>query len=198
MKTALLFIVLCFSLPSFGQNESIIHGFTATEFNGKVLLTWAIVQGETCNGVEILHSVDSVNFTPIGSIEGICGSTAASISYDFTDVDPIENEVNYYRLHLGGAGFSKIVSTEVLDLSGANFLLRPNPVVDFSELIFSNNTAATFELNVLSAQGKMVYEDQTNGELFVIDALDFDQGVYYFSIRKEGEAPKIKGKFIIY
>ena len=44
----------------------------------------------------------------------------------------------------------------------------------------------------------MIYEDQTNGELFVIDALDFDQGVYYFSIRKEGEAPKITGKFIIY
>lgn len=198
MKTTLIFLVLCFSLRSFGQNESIIHGFTATEFNGKVLLTWAIVQGETCNGVEILHSTDSVNFTQIGSIEGICGSTAASISYDFTDVDPIPNEINYYRLHLGGAGFSKIVSIEVLDLSGANYILRPNPIVDFSELIFSNNTAATFQLNILSAQGKTVYEDQTNGEFFVINANDFDQGVYYFSIQKESEAPKITGKFIVF
>lgn len=195
----LLFVTFfLFSLSSFAQNEDVIEGFTATEFNGKVLLTWSVKQGFTCNGVEILHSLDSVNFTQIGSIEGICGSTAESIAYDFTHLDPDKNVTNYYRLHLGGVGFSKIISTEVLDLAGTNYLLRPNPIVSHSELFFDNETAASYEFTVYTSQGVRVFTDQTNGELFLINRSDFNEGMYFFTINKEWEDPKITGKFLVF
>lgn len=197
MKTLASFILICFAFVSSAQNEDVIDGLTATEFNGKVLLTWSVKQGNTCNGVQILHSLDSVNFTQIGSIEGICGSSASSIAYDFTHLDPEKNAINYYRLQLGSIGFSWIVQAEVLDLAGTNYLLRPNPVTDFSELFFDNETATTHYLEVFGTDGHLAYETQTNGELFVLSSNEIDPGFYFFSIRKEGEMPKITGKFLV-
>jgi len=185
-------------LCSVGQNEDVIAGLSATEFNGKVLLTWSIKKGNTCNGVKVLHSLDSTNFAQIGSIEGICGSTAESISYDFTHLDPDKNAVNYYRLQLGGIGFSWIVNAEVLDLAGTNYVLRPNPVVGTSELFFDNGTNATFELKVFGLDGIPVHEAETNGELFLLDTQDFLPGFYHFVISKKGELPKIKGKLEVF
>lgn len=198
MKTVFTIFSVLLGFVSVAQNEDVIDGFTATEFNGKVLLTWSVKQGNTCNGVDILHSLDSVNFTKIGSIEGICGSTQASIAYDFTDLDPEKNVINYYRLQLGGIGYSKIVGAEVLDLAGSNFTIRPNPISDFSELIFDNETAATYKLTVFAPDGTIAYSDRTNGELFLLSRLDFDQGFYFFNIAKEGDKPKIAGKFMVY
>ena len=198
MKAFLTILFLLFSGVSVAQNEDVIESFTATEFNGKVLLTWSVKKGNTCNGVDILHLIDSVNFTKIGSIEGICGSSSASIPYDFTHLHPKKNAINYYRLSLGGVGFSKIVGAEVLDLSGANYQLRPNPVTDFSELFFANESAQLNVLNVYSSEGVNVYQTQTQGDLFLLDALDFDQGIYFFSVNQEGEDPKITGKFLVY
>ncbi|MGY8927636.1 MAG: hypothetical protein ACKVJC_10130, partial [Flavobacteriales bacterium] len=77
MKTASILLFMFIGFSSLSQNEDVISHFSATEFNGKVLLTFAITQGNTCNGVVILHSTDSVNFTQVESIEGICGSSQA-------------------------------------------------------------------------------------------------------------------------
>lgn len=198
MRSLIIFLGLIVPLCSLGQNEDVIEGLSATEFNGKVLLTWSVKQGNTCNGVQILHSLDSTNFTQIGSIEGICGSSSESISYDFTHLDPGKNAINYYRLHLGGVGFSWIVNAEVLDLAGTNYVLRPNPVVGFSELFFDNGTNATFELKVFGVDGELVHEAETNGELFILNSGDFIQGFYHFAISKKGELPKITGKLEVF
>ena len=110
MKYFFFFVLFIFSAPLSAQNEDVIEYLNASEFNGKVLLSWSIMQGNTCNGIQILHSTDSINFSQISSIEGICGSTQQSISYSFTDLSPEKNANNYYRLQLGGLGFSWIVS----------------------------------------------------------------------------------------
>lgn len=191
----LFFVSLSFG--SFSQNEDVINSFTATEFNGKVVLSFAIKQGNTCNGVLILHSIDSVNFTQIGSIEGICGSSQAEINYNFTDITPEKNEVNYYRLSLGGIGFSWIVSAEVIDIGANNSLLRPNPIGEYSELFFDNETNATMTLEIYSSKGILVKKEQTSSELFILSKSDFDSGMYFYSIFIEGKTPEIKGKFIV-
>lgn len=197
MKQLILAFFLGILPSAFGQNEEVIHGLNATEFNGKVLLTWSVTKGKTCNGVKILHSLDSVNFTQIGTIEGICGSSEESIAYEFTHVDPDKNEVNYYRLHLGGVGYSIIVSAEVLDLQGTNYLLRPNPVVDHSELFFDNETAATYTLRIFNLEGKEVHSEFTTGELFRISHSELISGAFRFTIGTEVEPHKISGNLVI-
>ncbi|MBL4862267.1 MAG: T9SS type A sorting domain-containing protein [Crocinitomicaceae bacterium] len=192
-----LFLTVFSSSNAFGQNEDVIDGFTASEFNGKVLLSWTIKQGNTCNGVKILRSTDAFDFAQIGSIQGICGSSAESIAYEFTDLFPVKNAVNYYRLSLGGVGFSWIVSVEVIDLEANNYLLRPNPISDSSQLYFDNETNNVMKLEVFDPSGVRVHEDQTSGELFILDKQDYGSGLYFFVLSKEGTKPFVSGKFVV-
>ena len=197
MKTASILLFMFIGFSSLSQNEDVISHFSATEFNGKVLLTFAITQGNTCNGVVILHSTDSVNFTQVGSIEGICGSSQAQIEYDFTHLDPEKNVVNYYRLSLGGIGFSWIVSAEVIDLGVNKVLLRPNPIAEGSELFFDNETNSLIKLSIYSSAGILIKSEQTTSELFILNGSEFESGMYFYTINPEGINPEVKGRFIV-
>jgi len=197
MKTASILLFMFIGFSSLSQNEDVISHFSATEFNGKVLLTFAITQGNTCNGVVILHSTDSVNFTQVESIEGICGSSQAQIEYDFTHLDPEKNVVNYYRLSLGGIGFSWIVSAEVIDLGVNKVLLRPNPIAEGSELFFDNETNSVINLRIYSSAGILIKSEQTTSELFILNGSEFESGMYFYTINPEGINPEVKGRFIV-
>lgn len=179
------------------QNEDVIGYFNASEFNGKVLLTWSIKQGNTCNGVQVLRSTDSINFAPIGSINGVCGSTLEEVPYELTDVNPIKNERNYYRLSLGGIGFSWIVSAEVIDISSNNYLLRPNPISDSSELHFQNDASNTIEISIFNQSGVRVKAYSTIEEKVVLSKSDYSKGVYFFTIIDSVGDSKVTGKFLV-
>ena len=71
--------------------------------------------------------MDKINFNQIGEISGICGSKFEKISYSFEHPNPIKNRINYYRLALGGLGFSDTISIEILDFK-YGYQVRPNPM----------------------------------------------------------------------
>jgi len=180
---------------AFGQNEDVIGDFSAEEVNGKVFLTWYIKQGETCNGIQVLHSLDSVNFQQIGSIEGTCGSIEQAVPYDFTDLFPEKNAINYYRLNLGGVGFSKIVQAEIIDIASNNYLLRPNPVTSKSELHFKNDGSHLIELMIYTNEGKFVHRIETTNELIILKKDNYYRGVYLFTLNNTTTGSQVKGRF---
>ena len=192
----LVFLVFCLKSVS-AQNGDVLEYFNASKFNEKVLLTWSITQGNTCNGIKILRSIDSVNFSQISSIEGVCGSTQASVSYDFTDLDPVKNERNYYRLQLGSLGFSWIVSVEVVDLGMNKSLVRPNPLMENSELRFDNEANFEVELKVYSSNGILVHKETSSGELILLYKTDYSPGLHYYTIRSEELGSLSTGKFVV-
>lgn len=197
MKLIIVFTLLFATMVAFGQNEDVIHGLNATEFNGKVLVSWAIKQGNTCNGVQVLRSSDSVNFTQIGSIEGICGSTAEEIQYSFTDLNPIVNSVNYYRLSLGGVGFSWIISTEVIDVGETNYLLSPNPITEESTLYFNNDSGKLLTISFYNVHGKLSTELFTTSESQRLNEINLESGLYYFTITENNSDSVVKGKLLV-
>ena len=197
MKWLTVFFLIV-STHVLSQNEDVIEAFSASEFNNKVLLAFSITQGNTCNGVEIFRSTDSLNYTKVGSIEGICGSTQETIKYEFTDSDPVINNVNYYRLLLGGFGYSWVVSTEVIDVSGADYLLNPNPVTYTSELNFDNESNDLITLKVFALSGELVHSESTIGEQFVLNRLDYNSGLYLFHLIPQSGMDVISGKFVVF
>lgn len=194
---ALVFIIIGFVSSLSAQNEDVIPYFTASEHNGKVLLTFAITQGNTCNGVNILRSIDSVNFTIIGSINGVCGRAQEELPYEFTDLHPIKNERNYYRLSLGGIGFSWIVSAEVIDVGSNNYMLRPNPISDSSELHFNNDGSNTIEMIVYDQMGTKIKSLTTNEELIILQKSDYKSGTYFFVLINAVHNSKVSGRFVV-
>lgn len=197
MKILLGFVSLFFTLSSLAQNENVVSGLTASEFNGKVLLTWAIKQGYTCNGIQLLRSVDSVNFSPIGSINGVCGSTLEEVPFEFTDLSPEKKKVNYYRLNMGGIGFSVIVGVEVIDITVNNYLLRPNPINHSTELHIQNDAHQLITINVYAENGELHQSLETTEEVLFLSNQDFTSGIYFFEIRNSVDGTSLNGKLVV-
>lgn len=197
MKQFVFFWTLLIGSIAFSQNESVVSGFTASEHNGKVLLSWSIREGNTCNGIEIFHSTDSITFYKIGDIEGICGSDNASISYKFTDKTPELNESNYYKLSLGSVGAMWVTKIDLVDLNGGTSLVYPNPITKSGKLTFQNSNKSLVRLSVYSANGREMFIDFTSEEEFEIQTERLTPGVYYYKLSGEGNFRDKSGKFSV-
>ena len=188
---------LCGVSVSFAQSNPILARFQVSETNGTVFLSWAITQGSTCNGIQILRSTDSINFIGIGSIPGICGSTSFEQPYNFIDENPVKNKANYYRLSLGGSGFSEILSVEIIALENNGYQIRPNPITANALIYFSNEKNQEHQLVVSNLRGNKIFTATTKQNFFELNTASISSGVYAFTISLTGDTPKAKGKFVV-
>ena len=194
-----LLLILTFgnAIQCSAQNEDVLDNFAGTEFNRNILLNWSITEGNTCNGIDILHSTDSINFTFIGDIEGICGSTSETIYYDFTHTDVDENTTHYYKLQLGSSGFSWIISIDVFDFDQREYRLGPNPLGTESMLVIENSNHVKMTLHIYDLNGGHLQTETTSNSFFLLEERNYRNGKYLFTISKEGDPDLIHGDFIV-
>ncbi|OFZ21138.1 MAG: hypothetical protein A3D92_15710 [Bacteroidetes bacterium RIFCSPHIGHO2_02_FULL_44_7] len=197
MKTGLLIVFFLQLLTANAQVGDTVMNFRAEELNGNVYLTWSIKQGFTCNGMDVYRSIDSAHYTKIGDIEGICGSSAAAIAYDFTDQFPEKNTRNYYRLSLGGVTNSHAISIDIIDISANKYLIVPNPVNFESDLYFENASSATCVLTTMDGRGIQIISETNTDEVFQLRAGDYASGTYWFRIDYGNGNPSIAGSFVV-
>ncbi|MBP7388756.1 MAG: hypothetical protein KA841_00050 [Chitinophagales bacterium] len=167
-----------------------------SENSGRVSLDWQIGAGNTCNGTIILHSIDSVEFNPIGEIVGICGSTTEPTNYTFNHSNPQKNRTNYYRLMFGGTGLSQTISIRVIDIP-VGYLLGQNPFSNFATIYFANENKKFYRLSVYALNGNLLLTTETTLNSFQFSTQEFINGQYLFSIGLSSSSPDIKGKFLI-
>lgn len=197
MKTVLLIVFFFKLLTADAQLGDTVVNFRAEELNGNVYLTWSVKQGFTCNGIDVYRSIDSVHYTKIGDIEGICGSSAASIAYDFTDQFPEKNTRNFYRLSLGGVINSHAISIDIIDIYANKYLIVPNPVNFESNLHFENASSALCVLTTMDGRGVQLISETSTGEVFQLHADDYASGTYWFRIDYGNGNPSIVGRFVV-
>lgn len=198
MKSLLhLILFVFFSSMAFGQNDTIILGFNAESFNDKVLLSWEVKQGNTCVGIDVFRSEDSVNFVKIGDIVGVCGSSQETIGYTFTDPFPVLNKKIFYRINLGGIGFSRIVEIEIYAFNEKKYLLYPNPITNQSQIRFSNETSDIRTLTIYNLKGKVIETLSTKKDFFLLSTLILPSATYRFAIQSSQEGNEITGRFVV-
>lgn len=194
-------IVLLISLNSnvFAQKDTptIIDFFTVYELNGKVLLSWQINSGSTCNGIQILRSTDYSNFYEIGEIAGICGSSQEAINYNYTDNSPHTNQLSFYKLELGGFGASETLEIEVLDIPQDKVIIRPHPVKNSTKIYFTNPKSKVFKISIYDSLGNKIHIDTTKENYFNIGALNLNKGAHFFHLFNEDNIVVYKGKLLV-
>jgi len=195
MRYYLIFFLISHLNLAIAQNEAVVSSLHLSSLNNKVLLTWSINQGFTCNGVDILRSSNGVDFETIGSISGVCGSSSESTPYEFTDQSPVANKLNYYRLSMGGIGFSIVDSIQLVAFNNAGFQLRNNPINENSILYFKNDNSNQFELLIYSFNGLVVHSEKSIENHFSLGALKLDLGTYFFNLNSSQES--IVGTFVV-
>lgn len=194
-KSVLFFFLL--SLQTLYAQDIVLDKFQGDALNGKIKLSWTIASGSTCNGTEIQHSLDSLNWKKVGQIDGICGDPNQSVSYDFTHSDPQKNSTNYYRLLLGSVQLSNTIALEIIDLGEDNYFVRPNPITHAGTLFFKNDNQLDFQVRFFDKNGQLIQEMQTNSNQLSLHANDFPNGIVYFSIQHMSTRKVIQGKILI-
>lgn len=190
-------ILLFVSQSVFSQQNTILGHFSASENNGNVFMSWQIIAGSTCNGIQIYRSTDSLHFVEIGDIPGICGNISAAQDYDFTDYQPEKNKINYYRLQLGNTGYSEIVAVEIIHLETGGYQVRPNPVADYARIYFDNEKQALMFFTLYNTNGAAINSVSANNNYFDFDSTTLKSGLYFFSITNPDNEVKSKGKILV-
>lgn len=189
-------IVLLMIQPLSGQVPEVGY-INISSGGGKVYLSWQLLPGATCLGIQVHRASDDLIFEEIGKIEGVCGDLNQPQSYSFIDDDPPLNQRSFYRLELGTGNFTDTLFVYLTDFDGNTYQVRPHPVTSGSQLHFSNERQEDHRLIISDISGKMVYSQHTRNDHFTINAAYFSPGLYLFSITPNAPGNAITGKLLI-
>lgn len=192
----LFMLVVLHSLAA-AQPHPILDDFTAFRDGNTVLLKWTITSGSTCNGIRIYRAEDTINYIQVGDIAGVCGSSTSPVPYSFTDLSPIPNKINYYRLELGTQGFSKFVAIEFIVLGNEGYLIRPQPVTDNAVIYFDNPANDSYSFKLYDEKGVLVKTiENITTDTILFNRVGLNSGTYLFTIQT-GDKIIVKGKIIV-
>ena len=177
--------------------QAFIGDFRIAESDYKVLLQWIIREGNTCDGVRVYRSADSIFFEEIGRIEGVCGSPYSAVAYDFTDSVPLLNRKSFYRLELGNLGISETLSIMLVDFSANNYRVVPHPATSGSRIYFQNPRNQQHQLHFFSANGKTEAKLLTTDAFFALSATKLRAGMHLFIIKNERGLVVASGSLLI-
>ena len=157
------------SSATYTINMSAALSITLGSFTGRStdlgnVLSWT-AQDET-SGVSytIERSVDGVSFTSIGSI-AVTGS-GTDINHVFTDINPIPNTPDYYRLQwtdpAGNIAYSNVVT--IASTSGSAVMdVSPNPFRDQITIRLSLSRNEKVSIRLLDSKGMLLRQAQYQG-----------------------------------
>jgi hypothetical protein len=94
MQKALLFMIGLVIMNVGQGQDTILANFDVIVLSNSVELKWTIKKGNSCDGISILRSKDSLRFNEIGTIPGICDSPDFAESFQFSNNNPIQNQTN--------------------------------------------------------------------------------------------------------
>lgn len=193
----MLFTLLVIGKTSYGQLHPILDRFNVFETGGKVYIIFVISSGNTCNGIDILRSDDSANFITVGHIGGVCGSSSEPVMYSFIDENPIKNKRSYYKLELGGYGYTNNIEIEIIDTKEFGFQVRPNPAHENTIIYFQNPNNTEHTLSIISNTGVILLNKVSIQNLFSLDVRSLPSGIYPFIITENQHNTSAVGKLVI-
>ncbi len=183
MKSSLIILVFLCSPCVVLKSQAVLNYFKLQLDEKQVILNWELTIGNTCDGIEIQHSVDSIQFIKIGEISGVCGSKTESIDYQFRHSNPIQNRKNYYRLALGGFGNQYTESIAVYHYKNGVYL-TPNPVRDLIQLRIEDPTKLS-KISITNMFGQNIFEIQPVNMFQNIVVNQWQSGLYFLNIFNE-------------
>jgi hypothetical protein len=150
-------------------NVSIVLANTLSSFTGQStdegnLLTWVSYNETATTNFTVQRSVDGINFTSIGDVAG--SGNGSTVNHSFTDISPIPNTPNSYRLEWtdgnGNIAYSNIVTLAASSMSTV-VDISPNPFRDQLTVRLSLSQAEPVTIRVLDSRGMLLKQGQYQG-----------------------------------
>jgi hypothetical protein len=183
MKCWAVFILIFNSTVIYAQ-DVVLNSFNGGSDGKQVKLSWIIAQGNTCNGMAVLRSADSINFEEIGIINGICGSSTAPVGYDYSDTKPIANKASYYRLRLGPSQLTSIIRMLHINHS-TPYLVFPNPSCGNVNIIIADADVSKYTVQLYNMAGIRMSTDTIASKSYILKRGNIPSGIYVYTIKND-------------
>ena len=162
--------------------------FKAAKRNNRIELSWTTTSEQNNRGFEIQRSVDGINFTKTGWVNG-AGNSSTVQHYYFTDALPVKGK-NFYRLNqIDFDGRNKLSAIRKVNFEATvDFTVYPNPVITTAQVQLNENAAM---IRLLDISGKELWRKEKNraGGTVTIPMQYFSSGIYLLQVtNNSGEA----------
>jgi len=192
----LTLVLVAFSIVGYAQRVN-LSNFYLIPNDKQVSLHWTIDAGPTCNGITVLHSTDSITYSEVGNIGGVCGSSSSAIPYNYSHASPDLNQTNFYKIRLGYSQFSDVKTVHVKYTEPGKIIIKPNPSSDNVVIEFNNNAANGYLLTITNSSGNTVYRKENISESTVeLNTTGWSASTYYVTLAEAG-GKKLEEKLII-
>lgn len=184
MKKKVGFLFFLLSTHIFAQR---ILNFKIFQVNQAVFLNFILSKGSSCNGFNVLHSTDSVNFKVIHEDPTICGTSNADEAKNWTHANPIINQLNYYKIQLNPGEMSPVNRIFVNQTNKPNIVLFPNPIStdhDFLTIKILGTESLEFDGFIYNQFGNYVLkiENQSTISNSTIKIHELSNGLYLIKL----------------
>ena len=197
MKKLVAIILFSISFIGFAQR---ITGIKTYLIGTGVDVKFTVTKGTSCNGYNILHSLDSINFTEVYHYPGVCGNSSTDENVSFLHTSASINVFNYYKVELVPIETSLVQKIFVPEIPNANAMVYPNPLItktdQLSFRVFnSNNIHLTGFIYNEKGVALKALDLKTIIDIATIGVADLSNGVYLLNL-SDGEK-NYSYKFII-
>jgi Secretion system C-terminal sorting domain len=150
-------------------NVSVVLANTLASFTGRStdqgnVLSWTSYDETTATNFTVQRSGDGVNYTTIGTVAGTGNNS--TVNHSFTDVDPIPDVSNSYRLlWTDGNGNLAISNTVTLapTTNSTVIAVTPNPFRDQVTVRMNLSQTEQVSIRVLDSKGAVIKQVQAEG-----------------------------------
>jgi hypothetical protein len=141
-----------------------LGSFTGRSTDQGNILSWISYDETTATNFIVQRSVDGINYTTIGTVNGTGNNT--TVSHSFTDIDPIPDVPNSYRLLWtdggGNLAFSNVVTLAPTTNSSV-IAVSPNPFQDQITVRMNLSQTEPVSIRVLDSKGAVLKQVQAQG-----------------------------------
>lgn len=197
IRLGLFLLCACCSFwSSIRAQHPILASFVLVQVDNTVQLTFGVLGGASCNGVEWERAGEDLVFETVGAISGVCGGSEFTEYYSLTDEEPIEGELSYYRLVLGSQGRSSRVSFQFIALDDG-VKIYPNPAQKEVNVRFSNPSQKNAQLILRNLQGQNVLELSGNSDQWNLDVGILLEGMYILAVLSDDESISFQRRLMV-
>lgn len=155
--------------------------------NSKFNLNWSTSSERNNDFFSIEASTDGVNFEEIDRIKGVGNSSKLN---EYNSIVKNQN-YNYFRLKQtdfdGTVSELQTIKTDCKENNGVK--IYPNPTNGLVNIIHLERNS---ELNLFNSLGQIIFNENLDTETKIIDLSEFEYGVYFIQIIKEGKVETLK------
>jgi hypothetical protein len=179
--------------------------FSANCFEDGVKLNWVTASESNSDYFEVERSRDGLNWSLISKIQA-AGNSSQILTYEVDDKgSKFIDDILYYRLRQfdfdGHYKNYDIISINCLKNSDSYITIYPNPSENSFSIILNNDLlVGNSTIKMIDELGRLIYISNvsvTPGvNLFILDKLNINPGVYYISISNDGHSSRLLKQII--